>query len=93
MPLKLNQFRIKQRIYQAGNKPCYSCVYPTLRISNGLNQWWKKKARTHRDGCGLNNEFTNLEIVTQNQNIKMSHGNSVITLYADMNKIYMRFDT
>jgi hypothetical protein len=51
-----------------------------------------KKEVHHRDGCGLNNEFTNLEIVTQNQN-KISHGNSVTTLYADMNKIYMRFDT
>jgi hypothetical protein len=51
-----------------------------------------KKEVHNRDGCGLNNEFTNLEIITQNQN-KISHGNSVTTLYADMNKIYMRFDT
>jgi hypothetical protein len=47
----------------------------------------------HRDGCGFNNEVTNLEIVTRTQNMKMSHGNSVTALYAASNNLYMQFET
>ena len=48
----------------------------------------------HRDGCGFNNEVSNLEIVQHKQNSKMAIGNSVTALYADSSsKIYMRFET
>jgi hypothetical protein len=47
----------------------------------------------HRDGCGFNNEVSNLEIAQHKQNTKMSNGNSVTALYADSSKVYMRFET
>ena len=47
----------------------------------------------HRDGCGFNNEVTNLEIVTPQQNMRMARGNSVTALYADSNNLYMQFET
>ncbi len=47
----------------------------------------------HRDGCGFNNEVSNLEIVTPQQNTKMALGNSVTALYAASNNLYMQFET
>jgi hypothetical protein len=47
----------------------------------------------HRDGVRFNNDFTNLQIVTPQQNVTMAHGILVFAFYDNSGSYYKSFDS
>jgi hypothetical protein len=47
----------------------------------------------HRDGVRCNNDFSNLQIVTQGQNQIMAKGHIVLAFYSNGGQFYKSFDS
>ena len=47
----------------------------------------------HRDGVRCNNDFSNLQVVTQGQNKSMANGHLVLALYSNGGHLYKSFDS